>query len=68
MTAWAKDHRPAGGERKYVHTPADLFRLTAGKLDRADRMGPKSAQNVVNALEKAKETFARSLYAQVFAR
>jgi len=42
----------------------DLFRLTAGKLTGLDRMGPKSAQNVVNALEKAKETtFARFLYA-----
>jgi DNA ligase (NAD+) len=41
-------------EKEYVHTPADLFRLTAGKLTGLDRMGPKSAQNVVNALEKAK--------------
>lgn len=51
-------------EKEYVHTPADLFTLTAGKLTDLDRMGPKSAQNVVNALEKAKETtFARFLYA-----
>ncbi|MCK6687537.1 NAD-dependent DNA ligase LigA [Enterobacter asburiae] len=51
-------------EKEYVHTPADLFRLTAGKLTGLDRMGPKSAQNVVNALEAAKETtFARFLYA-----
>lgn len=51
-------------EKEYVHTPADLFTLTAGKLTGLDRMGPKSAQNVVNALEKAKETtFARFLYA-----
>ncbi|UXY12290.1 NAD-dependent DNA ligase LigA [Kosakonia sp. ML.JS2a] len=51
-------------EKEYVLTPADLFRLTAGKLTGLDRMGPKSAQNVVNALEKAKETtFARFLYA-----
>jgi DNA ligase (NAD+) len=51
-------------EKEYVKTPADLFRLTAGKLTGLDRMGPKSAQNVVNALEKAKETtFARFLYA-----
>ena len=51
-------------EKEYVHTPADLFRLSAGKLTGLDRMGPKSAQNVVNALEKAKETtFARFLYA-----
>ncbi|HID4047676.1 TPA: NAD-dependent DNA ligase LigA [Pluralibacter gergoviae] len=51
-------------EKEYVHTPADLFRLSAGKLTGLDRMGPKSAQNVVNALEKSKETtFARFLYA-----
>lgn len=51
-------------EKEYVHTPADLFDLTAGKLTGLDRMGPKSAQNVVDALEKAKETtFARFLYA-----
>ncbi len=51
-------------EKEYVHTPADLFRLTAGKLTGLDRMGPKSAQNVVDALEKAKTTtFARFLYA-----
>ncbi|MDD0439908.1 helix-hairpin-helix domain-containing protein, partial [Shigella sonnei] len=51
-------------EKEYVHTPADLFKLTAGKLTGLERMGPKLAQNVVNALEKAKETtFARFLYA-----
>ncbi|NIF30811.1 NAD-dependent DNA ligase LigA [Enterobacter sp. Cy-643] len=51
-------------EKEYVHTPADLFKLTAGKLTGLDRMGPKSAQNVVDALAKAKETtFARFLYA-----
>ena len=51
-------------EKEYVHTPADLFRLTPGKLTGLDRMGPKSAQNVFNALDKAKETtFARFLYA-----
>jgi len=44
-------------EKEYVHTPADLFRLTPG-------MGPKSAQNVADALEKSKDTtFARFLYA-----
>lgn len=43
-------------EKEYVHTPADLFRLTAGKLTGLDRMGPRSAQNVVDALEKSKDT------------
>lgn len=51
-------------EKEYVHTPADLFQLTPGKLTGLDRMGPKSAQNIVDALEKSKETtFARFLYA-----
>nr|WP_024965297.1 NAD-dependent DNA ligase LigA [Pantoea sp. IMH] len=51
-------------EKEYVKTPADLFGLTAGKLTGLDRMGPKSGQNIVNALEKAKQTtLARFLYA-----
>ncbi len=51
-------------DKEYVKTPADLFRLTAGKLTGLERMGPKSAQNIINALEKAKKTtFARFIYA-----
>lgn len=51
-------------EKEYVKTPADLFRLSAGKLTGLDRMGVKSAQNLVSALEAAKETtLARFLYA-----
>lgn len=51
-------------EKEYVKTPADLFRLTAGKLTGLDRMGPKSAQNLTAALEHAKQTtLARFLYA-----
>ncbi|CNJ17552.1 NAD-dependent DNA ligase LigA [Yersinia frederiksenii] len=51
-------------EKQYVENPADLFTLTAGKLTGLDRMGPKSAQNLIAALEKAKQTtFARFLYA-----
>lgn len=54
-------------EKEYVHTPADLFTLTAGKLTGLDRMGPKSAQNIVNALEAAKTpplpvSFTRSAF------
>ncbi|PHM46189.1 NAD dependent DNA ligase [Xenorhabdus mauleonii] len=50
-------------DKEYVKTPADLFRLTAGILTGLDRMGPKSAQNVINALEHAKKTtFARFIY------
>jgi len=51
-------------EKEYVKTPADLFRLTIGKLSGLERMGPKSALNLVNALESAKQTtLARFLYA-----
>ncbi|MFZ4834853.1 NAD-dependent DNA ligase LigA [Rouxiella sp. Mn2063] len=51
-------------DKEYVKTPADLFRLSAGKLTGLDRMGPKSAQNLVAALDKARETtLARFLYA-----
>ncbi|CAH0525091.1 NAD-dependent DNA ligase LigA [Vibrio hippocampi] len=50
-------------DREMVETPADLFGLSAGVLTILERMGPKSAQNVVNALEKSKETtLARFLY------
>jgi len=51
-------------EKEYVKNPADLFRLSANMLSGLDRMGPKSAQNLVKALEKSKQTtFARFLYA-----
>ncbi|WP_029684766.1 NAD-dependent DNA ligase LigA [Tatumella saanichensis] len=51
-------------EKEYVQTPADLFRLSAGKLTGLERMGPKSAQNVVDALQKSMDTtLPRFLYA-----
>ncbi|WP_264875006.1 NAD-dependent DNA ligase LigA [Vibrio agarivorans] len=50
-------------DREMVETPADLFKLSAGIITVLDRMGPKSAQNVVNALEKSKQTtLPRFLY------
>ena len=50
-------------EKEMVETPADLFKLSAGLLTILDRMGPKSAQNVVNALEHSKQTtLPRFLY------
>ncbi|MGB2079531.1 MAG: NAD-dependent DNA ligase LigA [Vibrio sp.] len=50
--------------REMVQTPADLYRISAGNLTRLERMGPKSAQNVVNALEKSKQTtLPRFIYA-----
>ncbi|WGY46343.1 NAD-dependent DNA ligase LigA [Vibrio sp. ABG19] len=51
-------------DKEMVTTPADLFRLRAGELTILDRMGPKSAQNIVNALQAAKQTtLPRFLYA-----
>ena len=47
-----------------VHTPADLYRLDEETLAGLERMGAKSAENLVNALEKSKRTtLARFLYA-----
>ncbi|HHD7736950.1 TPA: NAD-dependent DNA ligase LigA [Providencia rettgeri] len=51
-------------EKEYVKTPADLYQLSAGILTGLDRMGPKSAQNLVDALNKSKQTtLARFIYA-----
>ncbi|MGO2306356.1 MAG: NAD-dependent DNA ligase LigA [Providencia sp.] len=51
-------------ETEYVKTPADLYQLSAGKLTGLDRMGPKSAQKLIDALEKSKQTtLARFIYA-----
>ncbi len=50
-------------DREMVETPADLFKLSAGILTVLERMGPKSAQNIVNALQKSKlTTLPRFLY------
>lgn len=47
-----------------VHSPADLYRLTAEQLAELDRMGEKSASNLMAALEHSKKTtLARFLYA-----
>ncbi|HGN1705645.1 TPA: NAD-dependent DNA ligase LigA [Providencia rettgeri] len=51
-------------EKEYVKTPADLYQLSAGILTGLDRMGPKSAQKLVDALDKSKQTtLARFIYA-----
>ena len=39
-----------------VETPADLYSLTADELAGLERMGPKSAANLVDALERSKQT------------
>jgi DNA ligase (NAD+) len=46
-----------------VSTPADLFSLEANTLAERERMGEKSAQNVVDAINKSKKTtLPRLLY------
>ncbi len=47
-----------------VRSPADLFTLTKEELSEMDRMGEKSASNLVSAIEKARTTsLPRFLYA-----
>ncbi len=51
-------------DQAWVKTPADLFHLGVDPLKSLPRMGEKSATNLVNALEKAKQTtLARFIYA-----
>jgi DNA ligase (NAD+) len=47
-----------------VREPADLYRLTAEQLAGLERMGEKSAANLIEALERSKATrFARFIFA-----
>ncbi len=47
-----------------IHTPADIFELTHDELMNLDRMGPKSAENLLAAIEASKQTtLARLIYA-----
>ncbi len=51
-------------ERGLVTTPADFYRLGLTALAELDRMAQKSAQNVLDALDKSKSTtLARFIYA-----
>jgi DNA ligase (NAD+) len=48
---------------KRIRRPSDLFTLDAAELAALERMGEKSAQNLVAAIERAKDTsLARFLY------
>jgi DNA ligase (NAD+) len=50
-------------EREMVRSPADLYALTAERLAGLERMGKKSAANLVTAIEKSKDTtLPRLLY------
>ncbi len=51
-------------EEKLIHSAADLYDLTVAQLAQLDRMGEKSAQNLVDAIAQSKKThFSRFLYA-----
>jgi len=51
-------------ERELVRSPADLYTLTVAQLAELERMGEKSAANLVAAIDKSKETtLPRLLYA-----
>lgn len=51
-------------DHELVHTPADLFALTKAQLLGLERMGEKSADKLLIALQNARETtFARFLFA-----
>lgn len=51
-------------DRKLVHSVADIYRLDAETLEKLERMGKKSADNLVKAIENSKSTtLARFLYA-----
>lgn len=51
-------------DAELIKDPADLFYLTKAQFSALERMGDKSAENLVNALNHAKNTrFARFLYA-----
>ena len=51
-------------EQQLVHTPADLYKLNLQVLAQLERMGEKSAQNLLDAIEHSKQTtLARFIYA-----
>lgn len=51
-------------DEDYVHDPADLFTLTKEQLIQLERMADKSAQNLIDALEKSRNTtLERFIYA-----
>ncbi len=51
-------------DQELVHTPADLYRLRLEQLAGLERMGEKSAANLLEALERSRHTtFERFIYA-----
>ncbi|QBG34265.1 NAD-dependent DNA ligase LigA [Litorilituus sediminis] len=50
-------------DEKLVSTPADLFSLTEIQISTMERMGKKSAENLIAAIEKSKQTtLAKFIY------
>ena len=43
-------------EADRIHTPADIYKLTREELAEMERMGEKSADNLVNAIEASRST------------
>ncbi len=51
-------------DRDLVHSPADLYALDAETLGSLDRMGSKSAQNLVASIDRSRSTtFGRFIFA-----
>ena len=51
-------------EANLVHTLADIYRLDMATLSNLERMGEKSARNLLNALDRSKDTtLARFIFA-----
>lgn len=51
-------------ERELVHSPADLYHLKHLQLSKMERMGDKSAVNVLNSIDASKQTeLPRFIYA-----
>jgi DNA ligase (NAD+) len=45
-----------GVDGQPVHTPADIYALTVDQLAKLERMGEKSAQNLIAAIDRSKST------------
>jgi DNA ligase (NAD+) len=49
---------------KHIHSVADIFTLKADELEKLDRMGNKSAHNIITAIQNSKQTtLARFIHA-----
>ena len=51
-------------DKKMISTPADLYNLNVDEISKMDKMGEKSAKNLLDALEKSK---SNQLYRLIYA-